>query len=281
MTSAGIPILGDKSYVSYVGPIDHLGANHSTHLAEIKYPVQHMPVMSVVKWMPPDGLRLCNEALAWLFLRGAGVPQTKHAGVVVLTHAKVKTALGKKAITEAMVHQGHVLAWASQKLPHPALKVVFAGTEGDRRWAKLMSSVQGTAIAAFDEAFLALDRNNGNLLYISDDACIPLDHEYIFGLHDWTKSPIPSTSIKSDTLRRLEAEHKRRVLSTFEYQQACSRIVFHAQKHQFALEATRDEMQRTLTNIFPGNGEQYAGNVLSFIAERTAQHWMEERLGVM
>lgn len=281
MTAAGIPILGDKHYVSYVGPIEHLGANQSTHLAEIKYPVQHMPVISVVKWMPPSGLTLCNEALAWLFLRGAGVQQTKHAGIVVLSHAKAKAALGKKTIAAELLQQGHVLAWASQKLPHPALKVLFAGTEGDRRWAKLMSSVQGSAIAAFDEAFLALDRNNGNLLYLSDDACIPVDHECIFGLHDWTKGPIPASSLKSDTLRRLEAEHKQRRLSTFEYQQACGRIVFHAQKHQFALEAARDEMQRLLTQVFPGHGDRYATHVLSFVAERTAQRWMEDRLGVM
>lgn len=281
MTTSGIPILGDRSYVSYVGPLSHLGANPSTHLAEIRYPVQHAPVVSVVKWMPPNGLGLCNEALAWLFLRGAGVQQTRHAAILCLTHAKAKAAAPSKGLPTALVHEGHVLAWASQKLDYSSLRVLFAGTEGDRRWAKLMTSVLGTAIVAFDEAFLATDRNNGNLLYISDEACIPVDHEHIFGLHDWTRGPLPSTSAKSDTLRRLESEHRIRRLSVLEFQEACNRIVFHAQRHQNALEATRDEMRHLLSSVFPENGARYADHVLSFAAERTARHWMEHRLGVV
>lgn len=281
MTNAAFPVLGDTSYVGYVGPMSYLGRNLSTHLAEIRYPVQQKPVISVVKWMSPSGVGICNEALAWLFLRGAGVRQSTHAGILCLTATRVKLVNPKSPHLKSVVHNGRVLGWSSQYLDFQALKVVFAGTEGDRKWAKAMTSLQGAAIAAFDEAFLAADRNAGNLLYISDEDCIPIDHEQLFGMHDWTSSLIPPSSLKSETMRRLENEHRSRHLSDDRYAEGLNRIVFHAQKHRYALQATQDEMTELILRVFPESGMRYAERVLLFVTERTAARWMENRLGVV
>lgn len=281
MTTAAFPVLGDKSYVSYVGPLSYLGNNPSTHLAEIRYPVQQKPVVSVVKWMSPSGVGICNEALAWLFLRAAGVRQSTHAAILCLTSTRVKLVNPKSSHPKSFFHNGWALGWSSQYLDFQALKVVFAGTEGDRKWAKAMTSLQGAAIAAFDEAFLAADRNAGNLLYISDEDCIPIDHEQLFAMHDWKSGPIPQSNLKSDTMRRLENEHRSRRLSDDRYAEGLNRMVFHAQRHRYALQATQNEITDLILRVFPENGMRYAERVLLFVTERTAARWMENRLGVV
>src|SRR5256885_11690158 len=77
---SSFPVLSDHDYLNFVGAIRHRGANESTHVAEVRYPVQRAGVTSVVKLMRPDGIGLCNEAIAWLFLRAIGLPVPQHAG---------------------------------------------------------------------------------------------------------------------------------------------------------------------------------------------------------
>lgn len=279
--STAFPILSNAAYINYVGPLQHRGVNASTHLAEIRYPVQRMPIVSVVKLMPPDAVRICNEALAWLFLRGAGVPQARHAAILTLSEKKAVAVLGRKIVYKDMVRDGHVLAWASHQMDAHSLRVLFAGTEGDRKWAKLLCTVQGAAIAAFDETFLNVDRNLGNVLYVNDNSCLPVDNEHIFGGHNWALSPLTPTVASSDTLRRLRNAQQTSQMTLNEYQAACNRMVFHAQKHRFALDSARHEMSQLVASIYPHNAIDLAQRVLSFVTERTASRWMEDRLGVV
>lgn len=281
MSQWTFPILGDDSYTGFIAPLSQLGVNPTTHVAEVRYPVQHAPVASVVKLLPPHGPHIGNEGLAWLFLRGAGVPQPPKVAVLVLSERKAAEVLSSTKLVKPYANGKRVLAWASERLNHRSISAIFTGTKGDRKWARLMSTLEGTAIAAFDEAFYNLDRNNGNVLYVNDESCIPIDHEMLFGMHDWTASPIPSTALESHTLREIRACHKRRHLSTSQLASVYNHIAHHAEKHSHVLATVRNDMGQLLSQLYGSRSASMVEHVLSFLAARTAQDWMNQRLGVL
>lgn len=279
--NGAFPLLSDPDYITYIGPLSIRGANPTTHLAEVRYPVQSAPIISVVKAMPPTGLLACNEAIAWLLLRATGLPSPRNAGVMTLTESKAVKVMGRKAIPAALVREGHVLLWTAQKLDFSSIKALFAGTKGDARWVALLKTVQGAAIAAFDEALLNLDRNTGNVLYISADACAPIDHELSFGTQDWIHHDLLHLPTDGDSLRTLKHGVASGKLAISAYAEALNRMVFHAERHGQALQACSAHIADFLSRVFPDQHEEMTERVLSFVAARTAQQWIKDRLGVV
>lgn len=279
---AAFPVLSEAAYVDYLGHLQHRGANATTHLALIRYPVQAAPMASVVKYMPADGLKACNEALAWLFLRAAGVRTPPYAALIVLSEAKARRVLGRRTrLPDCLISSGMVLAWAAQQQPALSIRALFKGAAADDRWLKALCTFEGAALAAFDEAFLNMDRNTGNVLYASPEQFLAIDHEQLFGLHDWVQSAPRSTTISSDSLRTLRAGAAQRRISTQQHDTALSRMVAAAQRHGAALQACQAQMTALLLQLYPDRGAAVAAGVLSFAAERTLEHWMSERLGVV
>lgn len=274
------PLLGDAAYMGYTGEIRLRGTNVSSHLAEIRYPNQQKPVVSVVKFLPPDGLLACNEAIAWLFLRAAGIPCPPNAALLSLTQNRAAQAAGA-ATAKRYAHQGYVLAWATQALDFKAVAALFAGTAADAEWSKMIRSTQGAAIAAFDEALLNTDRNNGNLLVAGPGRCIPIDHEGILARHAWLETDIPRSRLQSDTVRRIHGDYRKGMMSADAYRHLCSQIVVSAEAHAGALTACDSGVRDLLARVYPQQGEIYAARVLSFVVERTMQGWMNDRLGVL
>lgn len=279
--NGAFPLLGDAAYVTYVGPLAHRGANPTTHLAEVRYPVQTAPVVSVVKLLNPDGLCACNEAMAWLFLRAAGVPTPRHAAILTMSEAKAIKVLGKKTIHTGLVHQGFVLAWASKKLDFFSIKALFAGSAGADRWLDALRTAEGLAIAAFDEVFLNIDRHPGNVLYISKDSFVPIDHELCFGMQDWTRHDLSHHLSDGDSLRRLKQAQAGGNLARAAFEQALNRMAHHAEAHGQALAACKGQIAQLLQQVYPEHADAMSTRVLSFIAERTAQQWIKDRLGVI
>lgn len=279
--SGAFPLLGDAAYLTYVGALTHRGVNATTHLAEVRYPAQGAPVVSVVKLLPPSGLRACNEALAWMFLRAAGLAAPRHAAILRLSEAKAVKVLGRKAIHPELVHQGEVLAWAAKKLDFQSIKALFAGREGDGRWLAALRTAEGIAIAAFDETFLNIDRNPGNVLYMSKDAFVPIDHELCFGMQDWTHGALVHRPADSDSLRRLKLARTEGKIALSSYGQALNSMAYHAETHAPALAACRGEMAALLHRFYPTNADAMSLRVLSFLAERTARQWIKDKLGVI
>lgn len=279
--NGAFPLLGDPDYITYVGALSHRGANATSHLAEIRYPVQKAPIISVVKLLHPSGLAACNEAMAWLFLRAAGVPAPRNAALVTLSEAKAVKILGRRAIDPAIVHEGHVLAWAAKKLEFGSIRALFAGTKGDARWLAVLRTLEGAAIAAFDEAFLNIDRNIGNVLFIGKDACVPIDHEQAFGMQDWVNGELLHLPQDGDSLRALKAARAGGKLSLSAFNETLNRMVFHAEKHGDALQACSAHIADLLDRVYADRAEEMTGRVLSFVAARTAQQWVKERLGVL
>ena len=278
---AQFPVLNESAYVSHIGPLLHRGANPSTHLAEVRYPVQSAPVISVVKLMHPDGLSACNEAISWLFLRAAGINAPKHAAILVLSQAKAVQVLGRGCVPADWVSCGHVLAWASQKLDFGSIQAVFAGTEADAKWLGVLRSSKGAAIAAFDEMFFNIDRNTGNVLFTRSGSCVPIDHEMVFGQQNWLHADLQHAATPSDSLRVLRRAHAGGKLSTSDYNQVCSHMVLLAQQHESALTACQDEIRQLLANVYPKQADELASRILTFVGERAAQQWLQDRLGVI
>jgi len=261
--------------------VGRLGANPTTHLATIRYPVQNAPVISVVKLLPPQGHQACNEAIAWLFLRAAGVAIPKHAALLAISERKMVAVLGRKAVAKHLVSNGYVMAWAAQKLNFASIQVMFAGHVGDDRWLKAMCTLQGAAIAAFDEAFLNVDRNTGNILFMNNSAFVPIDHEMIFGLQPWNIGNLIDTRADSDSLACLKKGIARGRVTQDAYNMARNRMVMYAQSHALALQACEQEVKALLLQVYPDEGCQMASRVLSFVTERTLLEWMADRLGVV
>lgn len=275
------PLLHESAYVSYLGPLSHRGANASTHIAEVRYPVQSAPVISVVKLMQPDGLRACNEAISWLFLRAAGISAPKHAAILVLSQDKAVQVLGRKSVPTEWVSNGHVLAWASQKLEFASIQAVFAGSEADAKWLEVLRSAKGAAIAAFDEMFLNTDRNTGNVLFTRSGTCVPIDHEMVFGQQSWLSADLQHSTVHSDSMRVLVRARDGRKLPQDEFERVCIHMVHLAQQHEGALSACQDEIRSLLARMYPRQAAEAARRILSFAGERAAQRWLQDRLGVI
>lgn len=279
--TAAFPILGDAGYAAYLGPLKHRGANPTTHIADIRYPDQGAPVASVVKLMNPDGLLACNEALAWMFLNAASVQAPKNAALLALTEKKMVMVLGRKLVQKAWVNNGHVLAWASQQLDFRSIQALFAGSAADAKWLEVLRTVEGAAIAAFDETFLNIDRNTGNMLFVSHRSCVPVDHELCFAMQNWILGEIKHVAMDGDSLRTLKNAAKAGKISRTELETAYNRMVFHSQKHADALKKCTSHMVDLLERFFPNQATELTSRVLSFIATRTARQWMADRLGVV
>jgi hypothetical protein len=279
--NAQFPVLSDPAYVTYIGSLTFKGGtNQSTHIAEIRYPVQNAPVLSVVKLLPPDGLAACNEALAWLFLRAAGIPSPRTASLLTLTEKKIVAILGRKHVPQNLVSNGYVRAWAAEQLDFKSIQAHFAGSKSEVCWLKLLQTTQGAAIAAFDEAFFNTDRNTGNILFSGDERCIPIDHEHCFGQQNWQTEELQQSSLNGDSIRLLKNGVQTGKIRDTELQHTYGNIVFHAEKHAASLQACKGHMTELLCRVYPGNGNLLAQRVLSFVTERTTQLWMNDRLGV-
>lgn len=279
--SVEFPLLCDKSYVSFIQRLDGLGANQTTHIAEIRYPVQTAPIMSVVKLMHPNCLNASNEAIAWLFLRAAGFAAPKNAAMIALTEKKAVSVLGRKAIYPGLIDNGYVIAWASEKLDFKSIKAYFTGSRADQEWAQLLNTMQGAQIAAFDEVFLNADRNTGNVLYAGRNSCIPIDHEHIFDHQDWIGGDIVSVDRDSDSMRVLKRAYQSGALNIKTFDETKNKMVHYAQQHASALAACKVEITNLIAKLFGTNSSILEERVLRFATERTAMHWMEDRLGVM
>ncbi len=274
------PLLGDSAYMGYAGEIRLKGANTSSHLAEIRYPFQQKPLISVVKLLPADGLLAANEAVAWLFLRAAGVPCAPNAALLTMSQSRASQVVDS-AVVKRYANQGHVLAWASQAIDFRAINAMFAGTAADAEWLRAIKTAQGSAIAAFDEALLNTDRNNGNILISGPRRCAPIDHEAVFGRHLWLETDIPRSNLQSDTLRRINGEYRKGVMSAEDHRRLCSQIVVSAEGHARALSECDASIRQLLARLYPEHGGTYAERVLSFIVERTMEGWMNDRVGVL
>lgn len=274
-------LLDDSAYVTYVGALQHLGVNRTTHLAEIRYPTQKAPIISVVKLLHPSGLGACNEAMAWMFLRAAGVPSPAYAAIVRLSADKAFKILGKRSIPPNLVHQSQVLAWAAKKLDFYSIRGLFVGSKSDGRWLAALQTLTGAAIAAFDEAFLNIDRNPGNVLYIGKDEFIPIDHELSFGMQDWLQGELTHLPVDGDSLRILKHARSTGRIGIASFSQAMNSMAFHAERHADALANCREQFANLLQQIYPDEAQELTARVISFIAARTAQRWINERLGVM
>ncbi len=275
------PVLSDSAYVDYVGDMSTKGANSTTHLASIRYPVQRAPVISVVKLMPTDGLAWCNEAIGWLFQRAAGMMHPRQAALLQMTERKARSVLAPRRLPAALFENGHALAWAAEQLPYKSLQVLFAGQNAEARWLQCLCTVQGAAIAAFDEAFLNIDRNLGNVLFARGPVVVAIDHEQICGLQNWQTGPISPQGLQSDSLGRLQRALQGRQLPIAAYEQARNQMVHHADKHAAALNACQSEITDLLVKIFQDAGRQKAERVLSFLQVRTMRDWMADRLGAV
>ncbi len=58
-------------------------------------------------------------------------------------------------------------------------------------------------------------------------------------------------------------------------------MVHFAEKHASVLEECSGQIAELLARVYPYEGKQLAARVLSFLVERTAQHWIKDRLGVV
>lgn len=275
------PLLDDRAYVSYIQRLDSIGANPTTHIAEIRYPVQTAPILSVVKFLDPNCLAASNEAIAWLFLRAAGFAAPRNAAILALSAKKAREVVGRKVFDESLVTQDHVIAWASQKLDFRSIKAYFAGSRADAEWVGLLKTLHGAQIAAFDEVFLNADRNTGNVLYVGRDSCIPIDHEQIFDRHDWIGGEIPATQRDSDSLRVIKRAYEGGMLGVTAFNDIKNKMVHYAQQHGPALEACKEQISILVAKVFNANAEALEERVLRFVSERTTEHWMETRLGVV
>ena len=275
------PLLGEHAYVAYIQKLDSIGANQTTHIAEVRYPVQSAPVLSVVKFLDPNCLAASNEAIAWLFLRAAGFVAPRHAAIMALSENKARRVVGNKVFDPSLVTQGFVIAWASQKLDFKSIRAYFAGSRADAEWVDLLRTLHGTQIAAFDEVFLNADRNTGNVLYSGRDSCIPIDHEQIFDHQDWVGGNITPSTRDSDSLRVIKRAYSGGALSLSAFNDIKNKMVHHAQEHETAFAACKEQISKLISNVFKDGSTTLEERILSFAAERTAAHWMETRLGVV
>ncbi|GAB2482343.1 hypothetical protein GCM10027082_36390 [Comamonas humi] len=276
------PVLNDHDYLNYVDKLSHRGANTSIHLAEIRYPVQRAGVVSVVKLMPPDGIGVCNEAIAWLFLRAAGLASPKNAGILVMTEEKAKAVLGSKAVPKDLVSEGYVLAWAAQKLEFSSICALFSGSEADTKWLDLLRTDAGAGIAAFDELLHNQDRNTGNILFRGRGSCVPIDHEQVFARQNWMAADLQHLAENGDSFRMLRRAHAGRKLSSDELARITDAMIAHSHGHAGALDVCRKQIGQLLGRLFSvPKGTAYANRILSFIGERCSERWMQQRVGAL
>lgn len=279
---SAFPILVDADYLGYLAPIDHRGANASTHIADIRYPVQRAPVKSVVKLLPPGGLQACNEAISWLVLRAIGVPSPKMAALLLLSEKKAKAVLSSRVVSKEFVHDGYVMAWAAQWQDSRSIRALFAGSQADDKWLSVLKTEVGAQLAAFDEWLHNRDRNTGNVLYAGDGSCMAIDHEQVFNFQNWHTSDLEHVVEYGDSLRVLDRAQRGNKLRPDEWKRITNAMIHHSQGHSEALNACRKQVEDLLFRLYQAElGTTFAERILKFISVRCTDQWMQQRVGAL
>lgn len=279
---SSFPILGDADYLGYLASIDHRGANASTHIADIRYPVQRAPVRSVVKLLPPSGLQACNEAISWLVLRAIGVPSPRMAALLVLSEKKAKAVLGARIVSNEFVQDGHVMAWAAQWQDSRSIRALFAGSVADDKWLSVLKTEVGSQLAAFDEWLHNRDRNTGNVLYAGDGSCIAIDHEQVFNFQNWHAADLQHAAEYGDSLRILDRAQRGNKLKPEEWRYITNAMIHHSQAHSEALNVCRQQVEELLLKVYQAEfGAKFAERIFKFISVRCSDQWMQQRVGAL
>lgn len=279
---SAFPILVDADYFGYLAPISHRGANESTHIADIRYPVQRAPVKSVVKLLPPGGLQACNEAISWLVLRAIGIPSPKMAALLLISEKKAKAVLGSRIVNSEFVHDGYVMAWASQLQESRSIRALFAGSAADEKWLAVLKTEAGAKLAAFDEWLHNRDRNTGNVLYAGDGSCLAIDHEQVFNFQNWHAAELQHAEEFGDSLRVLDRAQRGNKLKPDEWKGITNAMIHHSHGHAEALNVCRQQVEELLLRVYSAeSGTKFSERILNFISARCTDHWMQQRVGAL
>lgn len=279
---SSFPILRDSHYLSFLSPLEYRGANPSTHIADVRYPVQHAGVKSVVKLLPCDGLKACNEAISWMLLCALGLPTPKNAAILLLSEKKAKAAMGRGVVTSEFVNNGYVLAWAAQMQEARSIRALFVGSAAERQWLEVLRTDTGSKVAAFDEVMHNRDRNTGNVLYHGSASCMPIDHEQVFNFQNWQAADLTHSAEFGDSLRVLDRAYRSNKLKDDEWKSITNAMILHSQGYAGALDACRDQMVDLLARLYrPEQGSTFAGRIFTFISARCTDQWMQARVGAL
>lgn len=263
-------------YVRYNGPIGQMGANQTTHTAEVLFP--EGPGLAVVKAFPLKDKGWINEALAWTLGTEleVGVPPTAMllaAGPDDLMNAQEPELLLARNQWGSL---GPIVLWCASRLDIKQPQLVWpVGWE-----RAVMSKPFGRRLAAFDAWLGNCDRIAQNAPYwMSRGRIAAIDHERLAFNQDWCRGvPIHMDKlggILTHLMSAIRDAIAKKKIRTGEAKALIADLVQFSDTHAAALAAVLESSEKLVTDNF---GTAAAANLHTFLSERASRDFINERL---
>lgn len=262
-------------YLRYNGLLGSIGANPSTHTAEVRF--RSGPALAVVKAFPLGDRGWVNEAVAWALGSELSIGVPPQATLLVATpdEASDSKVPGLETALRAFGRVPLVL-WCATRLDTKPPQQVWR-----MKWERVvLSKPYGLKLAAFDAWLGNCDRIAQNAPYWTTRGQIAaIDHERLAFGQDW----LPGVPIHLDRLggavthlmRALREAASTKKLRAVDVDVMVAELSLQSGLHARALDKVQAESQALISaNFGPGP----ASHLLSFLSERATPEFVQERL---
>lgn len=277
-SSGALPSLKPYSshYLRYNGPIGQLGANQTTHTAEVMFP--DGPGLAVVKAFSFMDKGWVNEALAWALGKelDVGVPPA-----AMLLAASPDDLAGSKdpelsVASSLWGSAGPIILWCASRLDIKLPQQVWP-----IGWERIVTSKPfGRRLAAFDAWLGNCDRIAQNAPYWSAKGRIAaIDHERLAFNQDWRRGvPIHMDKMGGSITHLMSAIrdsiNKKKIKST-DAKALIADLTQLSDQHSAALAAVRVLSEQLVISNF---GDIASASLHAFLADRASPEFINERL---
>nr|DAF77709.1 MAG TPA: hypothetical protein [Caudoviricetes sp.] len=268
--------LYSSHYLRYNGPIGRLGANQTTHTAEVNFP--EGPALAVVKAFPLKEKGWVNEALAWALgnALNVGVPPK-----AMLLAASPSDLAGCKdpelSLANSMWGQsGPIMLWCASRLEIKMPQQVWPVG-----WERIVTSKPfGRRLAAFDAWLGNCDRIAQNAPYwLAKGRIAAIDHERLAFNQDWRYMvPVHMDKVGGNITYLMEAIRESIAKKKIKSSDAKALIADLSQlsdEHSGALAAVQVSSEQLVMDNF---GKIASTCLHAFLADRASRQFIDERL---
>ncbi|WP_263561975.1 hypothetical protein [Paucibacter sp. DJ1R-11] len=262
-------------YARYNGPIGKLGANPTTHTAEVRF--LGKPGLGVVKAFALSDFGWVNEAIAWALGNCLGVVMPPQGMLLLVAPGE----LGSDKEPELMAAHnlwgtGAIVLWCTSRLDIKCPQNVWP-----IHWERVvMSKPYGRRLAAFDAWLGNCDRIAQNAPYWSSKGLVAaIDHERLAFAQDWRKGvPIHMDRLDAHqthlmkVIREMIAAKK---LRAAEANELVAELAVMSEPHADTLSLVHADATSLVGDNF---GTAAAANLLKFLSDRATPAFINERL---
>ena len=268
--------LYSSHYLRYNGPIGRLGANQTTHTAEVNFPGG--PGLAVVKAFSLKEKGWVNEALAWALGNALDVGVPPKAMLLAASASDLASSKDPELSLASSLwgHAGPIMLWCASRLEIKMPQQVWP-----IGWERIVTSKPfGRRLAAFDAWLGNCDRIAQNAPYwLAKGRIAAIDHERLAFNQDWRyMAPIHRDKVDGSITHLMKAIREsitRKKIKSSDAKSLIADLALLSDEHSAALSVVQVLSEQLVIDNF---GKNASTCLHAFLADRASREFIDERL---